>query len=141
MSRITPQYPASRLILAPMGGGNRHGETDLLKVVPRIATFTERIDDDAMLTQLKEQITEAATIVFIGFAFHPQNMKLIAPDGPTAAKRILGTTYGVSESDREAIHANILDWLKRSSGEVKVELKNVKSAALFDEFWRTLSRP
>lgn len=48
---------------------------------------------------IHEEIQKAEQIVFLGFAFHPQNMKLLKTEASLSAKTFIATTYGMSELD------------------------------------------
>lgn len=72
-------------------------------------------------------------IVFLGFAYHPQNMKLLfAPDGEP--KQIFGTAYGFSEFDREQIRMELQEMY--TVDHHNVFLSNTMCKDLFHEFSR-----
>lgn len=123
-------------------GGHNHDCGDkLLAVSAQLKTFTERIEDEAALQAMRRCVQEAETIVFLGFAYHPMNLALIAPDEPSSAQRIFGTAKGMSDSDTKAITADLPTWLKRKSQHVEIELRNqLTCSELFTEFWRSIPR-
>lgn len=51
--------------------------------------------------------------MFLGFAFHPLNVALLTPAttiaAPEGGKKVIATTRGLSESDRNAIYKEIID--------------------------------
>jgi hypothetical protein len=65
----------------------------------RIRTFTEQIADDSLQTTIHDRISNAETLLFLGFSFHEQNMQLIRPSSECQAKQVLGTAFGISESN------------------------------------------
>jgi hypothetical protein len=67
----------------------------LLPISRQIKTFTERVEDDAALTVIRNEVAEAEVVVFLGFAFLEENMKLISPGHPTKAKRVFATAHGI----------------------------------------------
>jgi hypothetical protein len=136
-------------VISPMPWADRMGVSfgadvsgsRLLQMSSQIKTFTERVEDESSLFEIRKFVLDAETIVFLGFAFHELNMQLIRPDQSSKAKRVFGTAWNVSGSDCLAIHADTLALLGRKSQHVRIELRNnLKCAGLFREYWRTLSR-
>lgn len=82
---------------------------DLLRLSRQIRTFTERVEDEAAIGTIHDLVDQAETIVFLGFAYHLQNLRLLTPPSrsPRRRKRIFGTTLGVSESDVQAISGDV----------------------------------
>jgi hypothetical protein len=69
------------------------------------------MEDKAIVDELRGEVDEAETIVFLGFAFHPQNMRLIAQpsDGQVArGKRVFATAVGFSSDDISVIKRQIV---------------------------------
>ncbi len=64
-----------------------------------IRTFTEQIDDDDELAQIRRPIAEATKLVFLGFGFHHQNLQLLLPDREKQVKQIYGSGWGMSDTD------------------------------------------
>jgi hypothetical protein len=123
------------------GNGTERGD-ELLAVSTQVKTFTERIEDEAALQAMRHCVQEAETIVFLGFAYHPTNLELIAPHEKSKAKRIFGTAKGMSDSDAKAVTDDLPSWLKKERSRVDIELRNeLTCAKLFAEFWRSIPRP
>src|SRR5258705_906095 len=60
---------------------------DLLQLAGGINTFSESVKDPAIIDAAREQVRNAETLVFLGFAFHDQNMALMSiADSVTATK-------------------------------------------------------
>ncbi len=123
-------------------GGNGTARADELVAVSKgIKTFTERFENDEFLNSIRKCVRDAETIVFSGFAFHPQNLELIAPDSLANARRIFGTAKGMSTYDASAISADLPTWLKCKPQHVEVLIsKDLTAAGLFREFWRSMPR-
>jgi SIR2-like domain len=106
----------------PGSGNGRHslGENgngfDLLETSKNIKTYTEQIDaEQTELRNIHAAVASADTIIFIGFSFHDQNMKLLAPPRGIKAERIFATTKGMSESDRVTVRLFLeTQWARRS---------------------------
>lgn len=121
--------------------------TDLREIAGQIKTFTEGLDDEAMLNAMRDAVAEAETIVFLGFAFHPINMELLTPDGPTSVKRIFATTLGLSDSDEAVIEDDIAKMLNRDGMDffhdpsLKPQMEKMTCGDFFKHFFRSLSAP
>ena len=73
---------------------------DFRELSRAIKTYTERIEEPEVLQNMKTTIHKAQCIVFLGFAYHRQNMALLKPEKRTrTTKQIYGTAYGMSYSD------------------------------------------
>src|ERR1039457_1503369 len=66
----------------------------LLEASAQLKTFSQRIEDESALSKMRKLVEEAQSIVFLGFAFHEQNMELIKPARPSDVQRIFGTAVG-----------------------------------------------
>ncbi|UPA25357.1 SIR2 family protein [Shinella oryzae] len=51
--------------------------TNLYDVVENLITWSETIDDHLLIDSIREAVGEAKTLIFLGFAFANQNMKLL----------------------------------------------------------------
>jgi hypothetical protein len=69
---------------------------NLFDMVSRIRTFTE---SDALhdKEKLSNALIGASLVIFLGFGFHPQNLKLLAlpPDQQLRRSKVLATVFGV----------------------------------------------
>ena len=90
-------------------GFGRPEAADLLRLSQQIRTFTERVEDEAALAGLHDLVEQAETIVFLGFAFHRQNLQLLTlPPKPfQERKRLFGTALGISNSDLSVITSEV----------------------------------
>lgn len=61
-----------------------------------IRTYSESVAKPELI---HEQMEWTEQIVFLGFAFHPQNMNLIKPTQPLGYKTFIATTFEMSELD------------------------------------------
>jgi len=111
-----------------------------------IKTFTEGADPTASdIDVIRSKVAEADLVVFLGFAFHNQNLHLLAPSGDSvpnrAMKTYLATAYGMSRSDTNSIR-DAIPRVLRSTNNLHVHVHNdLTCAALFDEYRRTLALP
>ena len=122
-------------------GGGLRNVRQLLDLAAQIRTFTERIEEnDDLLGAIRAQVQDAETIVFLGFAFHELNMKLLSPKTPATTSRVFTTAAGISNEDVKIVISDIFNMLEKPPV-FNIHVNNsLTCAALFDEWWRTLSR-
>ena len=89
---------------------------DLLKLSKQILTFNETVDEKAEIDKIAYEIRDAKIIVFLGFGFHEQNLKLIDPVVNSNSKRVYATPLGISHSNREAHRNQLAILLKQNQG-------------------------
>ncbi len=121
-------------------GGFKGDPAALLKLSQGIRTYTQQIEEADTLAAIRQEVNRAEAIVFLGFAYHEQNMQLIAPPHPTAVKRIYATAYGVSGTDRAIVHDYLFKLFAPQRSDLRLGIA-LKCAALFDEYQRTLAVP
>lgn len=90
--------------------GDPDERADPLSMSDRIKLYTEQATKEGTITEIKSAIAAAGTLVFLGFGFHDQNMKLITP--PKEVKRkaqaVFATAYKMSDADCEVIRRELL---------------------------------
>lgn len=125
-------------------GGEMRGR--LNEAAKRLWTFTEKLEGSETIGSIRRAISEADTIVFLGFAFHPQNMELLMPKGTIAdVQRVYGTAVGMSDQDRAATEEFITRSFTRyveTSGSYKspeARLVDLECGEFMRQFKRTLA--
>lgn len=120
--------------------GSSHSGGNLLKIASQIKTFTEQIDDEASLNAAHGTLAAARQVVYLGFAFHDQNMQLLDPEIETSAQRVLATGKGLSGTDCEIVKADLSRVYEKRDGSTPfIHVgQNLTCVELFDEFLRTL---
>jgi hypothetical protein len=108
---------------------------NLLGITNEIKTFTEQIEDELMVQSIKTLVDEAQTVVFLGFAFHSQNMELLSVGQDGHPKRVYGTALDISKSDVEIIRNQLDDIIKYDSPR---ELADLTCVEMFKTFSRSL---
>jgi hypothetical protein len=71
-----------------------------------LKTYTESVESD----EIRKAVMEADKVVFLGFAFHDQNMSVLAGDQTLEVKPMLGTAFEMSESDVNVVRNQIGGW-------------------------------
>ena len=119
-------------------GGGRIDQT--ADAAAQIRTFTEQVEEGEALGRIRAATSNAERTVFLGFAFHRQNVELIAAKAPSDAE-ILGTAFEVSKSDRDAISNELISGFEYDEmlANQRVKLADLKCGSFFQEFWRTLT--
>lgn len=137
-------FAASGPSVVPYGASL--GDSGLIDAARRIRTFTEQVEDENSLSAIQESVRRAETIVFLGFAFHPQNMELLDHGSGSNIRRAFATSYGCSLGDIDVIVRQIRRMLGDEGGtfdgyEVDVKVPfGLKCADLLSEFSRTIPR-
>ncbi len=83
----------------------------LLEMAKSILTFTESADDGVRATAV-DLVEGAETLVFMGFGFLPQNMKLLTTQSKSSVRRVFATTYGVGDDDVAIIRREVGEMIK-----------------------------
>ena len=115
----------------------------LLDLAKQIKTFTEGTDPESSnIADIHDRVSRANPIVFLGFAYHKQNMELLWPKGrifnTTEPRSCFGTAMGISEHDCERIKREMSPSYKRTM--TALEIRNdLHCCDLFKEYRRSLS--
>jgi hypothetical protein len=91
---------------------------------------------------IQEVIFKAQQIVFLGMAYHDQNLQLLANPGTFEIKSVIGTAYGRSLGDIEDITNQIAAWAKpdfQSTFRKHIQIyNNIPATEIFDDYSRSL---
>lgn len=116
---------------------------ELLNLTHQIKTFTESTDPQSKeILAIRNNVNKADPIVFLGFAYHELNMKLLMPDSSTpdlskarscfgTAKRISDHNCGMIKDQLKAFYKGNVDYL--------IINNKLDCNRLFEEYWRSLS--
>jgi hypothetical protein len=89
--------------------GSSPSTQQLISLTKQIKTFTEGIDESKSdLLSIRETVANAQRIAFLGFAFHPLNLKLLFSNAKYSSfdshqNSIYATAHGISISDIQHI--------------------------------------
>lgn len=114
----------------------------LIDVSEGIKIFTEQIEEnDGDISAIHDAIAVSDTIVFLGFGYHHQNLRLIRPKSGSFASKVIGTASGISGSDISKIRASIAQWFDGIPHEVEFTFEEkMYCDEFFRHYWRTLAR-
>ncbi|MBO9102427.1 MULTISPECIES: hypothetical protein [unclassified Rhizobium] len=121
--------------------GDLHRSQDLGKYAAQIRTFTERVEDEAMLSRMRGLISEAQRIVYLGFSYGDMNMQLLRLEQEGPFKAAFGTTYNMSASNTEAVIQRIsvsLSLPGQSSLLLDRYFGTLTANQLLNDYWYTL---
>ena len=97
--------------VASTGFGAEPAANELATLAGQIKTFAEGTNPNASdVVAIRNRIAGATTVVFLGFAYHPQNMDLLRRGGDnsiTGNRNCYGTAHGISPADRSVIERDI----------------------------------
>jgi hypothetical protein len=143
--------PSSRIGI-PFGG---HGQTlreDYVALSDRVRTYTEQVSDAALASQIHQEFSNAVCIVFLGFAYHDQNMKLLKPSSSLPHKSLFGTAFGMSEADKNVVAGQISEFftpkkiVAQNENSISIipfastiKIENLTCAKLFDDYAKSLT--
>jgi len=125
------------------GGGPEPHERHI-PLIDQIKTYTEQVDDPDELQAIWDLVVRADQIVFLGFAFHDQNVQLLRPKEKLKAKKIFGTTFGMSDSDVEIIQGQLLQFFEDSQMRIMRDMNRIvlrsdlTCSGLFDQYTKSL---
>ena len=105
-------HPYGQVGRLPWQGGTatiEFGAEPTVQVLEELAqglrTFTETVDENAEITEMRRLLEEAERIVFLGFAYLPQNLKLLWPPSSDrkrlSGKWCFGTSFGRKKFNTE----------------------------------------
>lgn len=127
----------------PVGYGEDVGSYRIIEISKKIRTFTESVvEDSTEVLLLRNRVVNAKCLIFLGFAFHPLNVKLLFGEKSWSIvdhdKRVFGTALHSSKSDLNAISWDISS--RYNSKPEAVELRSdLKCDGLLTEYSRSLS--
>jgi len=141
-------HPYGRIGSLPSGsvmdplpfGADEDWVTNLSRLSKGIHTFTEQIGDAQVVGRIREEISKAKVIIFLGFGFHRQNMDLLTSGTRSVVRRIYATSYGMSDPDRNLVQNQLKERLSNPSVTLRIEMpNNLTCKQLFDDYQRSLS--
>jgi hypothetical protein len=107
-----------------------------------ILTFTEQVEDASLLRGIRRSLEAAERIVFLGFGFHRQNLKILEC-AALPNTEVIATSFGMSGSDSASVASEIEIGFELSDYHVLdhdyVRLLPMKCAEFMSEVWRTLT--
>ncbi|MEM7621427.1 MAG: hypothetical protein AAF228_13455 [Pseudomonadota bacterium] len=150
---IIHPYGTVGTLPTPSGRGISYGHDPyrlpIVGMKEQIKTFTEQVYDGEQLNEIKNLVANAETIVFLGFGFLEDNMKLLTPSGQAKTKRVYATAYRESDEDRKVFAERIFSMLYPSSsledfksvveqGNLDIKIDDCDCLELFKQYGRRI---
>ena len=109
--------------------------------------YTEQITDADELSAIHAEMRSAQQIVFLGFAFHDQNMQLLMCNEAPDTMPVYGTAYGMSDDDTSVVTRQIKTllappetYMQSFPDRYAVKIKrDLTAAGLFEYFAKSLA--
>jgi hypothetical protein len=122
--------------------GGSPSAAKLLSLAGGIKTFTEGTDPNSSEIQsIRQHLQSATTVLFLGFAYHGMNLKLLKPESPhslPADVRYFGTAFGMSDSDCALVREDLAALASANPARIVLR-KDLKCGPFLREYWRSLS--
>jgi hypothetical protein len=122
--------------------GAAPGAARLREIGIGLRTFTERVDSESQILQdMRATIAESDVLMFLGFAYHKQNIELLGQELPTVRRGqtvCLGTAFGLSRQNIDVIRSDLFAHLDIYSSATDLA-PDLKCAPAMQSFWRQLS--
>ena len=123
----------------PVEYGSQIHPVTLMQIADQIRTFTEGTDPKSSeIMAIRSSVADCDRLIFLGFAFHPMNMQLLASQSENAPTASYGTALGLSRPDCDILHREISQLVGPEIE--RVELRNdLTCSQLLDEYRRSLT--
>jgi hypothetical protein len=128
-------------ILHPYGSVGRLGRVsygnsgvNCVTLAEQIKTYTEQADKKTVLDEISERVSWAECVVFLGFAYHSQNMQMLRAENRNN-KVVYGTAFEMSNSDTGEVHKLVAQTLAPSA----IYLDHMTCVGLFDNYAKSLT--
>lgn len=97
-------------------GGDSHDldNENFVELAKRIRTYTE-VKDGEPKENIDIALQDSETWVFLGFAFHEQNLRLLTPGVGHDLKMIYATAYKMSRNDMDVTRVRLLQFFQENS--------------------------
>jgi hypothetical protein len=115
---------------------------DYVALAKGIRTYTEQVGETA--GEIAVEVARAKCIVFLGFAYHSQNLQIIRPEPLIPTIPMYGTAYKMSDADVEVVSQRLADYFLPNVGmqtrRSQIKLENKQTCAdLFDNYARSIT--
>jgi hypothetical protein len=114
--------------------GARLDGTEILSLTDQIQTFTEQAKDPTIKHSIDDAIGMSRQIIFLGFAYHKQNLELLRlNDLRGNNKFVYGTTKGFSDSDTDHLRNTLRSmYCPATQADDRVQLTSCSCSELLD---------
>ncbi len=128
--------------ITPFGGRDRMGTIPaqlLVKVAQGLRTYSEYVEDSAQVQATANALSEVSTVVYLGFAFHRQNVRLLKKIAPTNSSRAIATVFGIPQAAHPVVLQDVAKIQGRDVRQLRPNLVPEKCADFMDSHRLLLS--
>lgn len=116
----------------------------VLELSEKIKTFTENEDNEDEQQEIQIRVRGSERIIFIGFAFHPLNLKLLynlfgINVVKSSLNECLGSTFGISSANEEVVRNEPHKFFQPYSSLGKIKLEDKECYKFFEHFRMSIS--
>lgn len=105
-----------------------------------LRTYSEYIEDEREIALNRAALDSVQTVVFLGFAFHPQNVRLLQKIVPKKRSSAMATTYKVPEPAQAVISSDISTIMGVPSAVIAPTLANLECGQFLEDYRLLLMR-
>lgn len=115
-------------------------ERDLHRISQSLKTYSEQVADVSLLNDIGSAFERAEQIIFLGFAYYPQNLRLLGQVGREikGTPDVFGTRVGISEPNWQTIKKQLREFVSLPAPRNDLAAVNLKCAAYLQEYERVL---
>lgn len=114
-------------------------QSSIIESSNQIRTFTERVEDEAMMSKMHQLIKDAEVIVFLGFSYGDMNMQLLRTR-KNISGRVFGTSMGMSEPNTAISKRDIRVVVDGSVTDKNIQLASLTCNKLLNDYWKPILR-
>lgn len=114
-------------------------QSSIVELSDQIRTFTERVEDEAVMSRMHRLLANAEVVVFLGFSYGDMNMELLRTrkDTPT---RVFGTSLGMSEPNAAVSQRDIRVAVDGAAHMADIHLASLTCNELLHAYWKPIQR-
>jgi hypothetical protein len=115
------------------------GENIVIQAGSQIRTYSENVTPK-LISNIHKCIFDSKTVIFLGCAFHEQNLRAIQQQNFTNVDTIIATAFGMSDSDSKYVHSFLPNVLG-CQGSPNIFIENsMKCNQLLSDYKQTILR-
>lgn len=118
--------------------GQAENERNVYDMVQNIKTYGESQIDPTIMSKIDGMLIDAVNVIFIGFAYYPQNMRFFNRPESNHQPRTYGTVCGIYEENWGDIESSIRGSFKNTMLSNVPQLRDCKGAELLRRFQTAL---
>ncbi|WP_422016392.1 hypothetical protein [Reyranella sp.] len=130
-----PRIKPNALAFGGTGPGLTLSYSGLLRIAEEnVRTYSEYIEDEEEIALNRATLDNIQTVVFLGFAFHPQNVRLLKKIVPKKRNSAMATTYKVPEPAQAVISSDIATIMGVPRAVMRLTLANLECGQFLEDY-------